>query len=109
MLKLVGVSLLLLSACASFEIEGATDTELSWSLDPECEKPDEVQRGWIEEGFLLWTEHFEVNIIEVAEPIDDGTLFFEVCPMLEHPRPGYGGWAEMHDGRGRISFYTGPS
>lgn len=109
MLKLVGVFTLLLSACSAVGSGGPIDTELTWSLDPACQKPTEIQRGWIEEGFLLWTEHFDVSINEVDAPRDDGTLFFEVCPTPEHPRPGYGGWAEMNHGRGRISFYTGPS
>jgi hypothetical protein len=110
MLKLSGaVALFLASACTSFGLDGLAEAELTWSLDPACHPPDAKESGWIEEGFLLWSEHWGVTITEVSEAGDDGSLFFELCPTLEHPRPGYGGWAEMHDGQGRISFFTGPS
>jgi hypothetical protein len=109
MQKLVGLSVVLLSACSGFGSDGYFETELSWALDPGCHQPDEVEAGWIEEGFLLWTEHWGVSFTEVREPQDDGSLYFDVCPTLDLPRPGYGGWAEMNGGRGRISFYTGPS
>jgi hypothetical protein len=109
MLKLVGASALLLSACTGFDPHPYFETELTWSFDPGCHQPDEAERGWIEEGFLLWYEHFDVTITEVDRRRDDDSLYFELCPTLELPRPGYGGWAEMHDGVGRISFYTGPS
>lgn len=110
MLKLaVPSALLLLSACTTFGSDSLAETELTWSLDPSCHTPDDIESGWIEEGFLLWSEHWGVNIREVNEEHDDGSLYFALCPTLEHPRPGYGGWAEMNDGRGRISFYTGPA
>jgi hypothetical protein len=109
-LKLVGVGgALLLTACSALGSDGSFETELTWSLDTSCHNPDDIESGWIEEGFLLWSEHFGITITEVDGPQDDGTLFFELCPTLDLPRPGYGGWAEMNNGRGRISFYTGPS
>jgi hypothetical protein len=109
MWKLVGATALFFTACAGVAPDGDFETEMSYSFDPSCHHPDAVESGWIEEGFLLWTEHWGVTFNEVDAPQDDGTLYFEVCPTLDLPRPGYGGWAEMRQGRGRISFYTGPS
>jgi hypothetical protein len=109
MLKLAVASAIVLSACTPFGFDSLAETELTWSLDPSCHLPDDVESGWIEEGFLLWTEHWGVNIREVDHESNDGSLYFALCPTLQHPRPGYGGWAEMSNGRGRISFYTGPS
>jgi hypothetical protein len=109
MFKLAVVAALLLTACSALGSDDSYETEMSWSLDSSCHQPDEVERGWIEEGFLLWTEHFGVSFTEVDGPSDDGTLFFELCPTPDLPRPGYGGWAQMRDGRGRIDFYIGPA
>ncbi|HTE51926.1 MAG TPA: hypothetical protein VK698_13825 [Kofleriaceae bacterium] len=109
MIKLMGALALVLSACSGPDADALSETELTWSLEPDCHQPDEVESGWIEEGLMLWTEHWGVNITEVDAPADDGSLFFALCPTLELPRPGYGGWAEMNEGQGRISFYTGPS
>lgn len=110
MFKLVGsMALFITTACSGITSDGFFETEMSYALDPSCHQPDEVEAGWIEEGFLLWTEHFGVNFTEVEGPEDDGTLYFDLCPTVDLPRPGYGGWAEMNQGRGRISFYTGPS
>src|SRR6266545_4069505 len=108
MLKLAGGVALLLTACNNFGHDGSFESELTWSLDPTCQGPDEIETGWIEEGYLLWSEHWGVNITEVDTPVEDGSLYFELCLTPGLPRPGYGGWAEMQDGRGLISFYVGP-
>src|SRR6266545_3913210 len=109
MFKLVGGVALLLTACSSFGPDSLAERELTWSRDRTCLEPDEIEAGWIEEGFLLWSEHWGVSITEVTHPPDDGSLYFDLCPTPEHPRPGYGGWAEMQGGHGRISFYVGPA
>ncbi|HWM87853.1 MAG TPA: hypothetical protein VNO33_18495 [Kofleriaceae bacterium] len=108
-LKTAAILGFLLGGCSAFGGGETFETELTWSLDPTCHQPDRVESGWIEEGFLLWTEHFGIEFTQVEAPQDDGSLYFELCPTPDLPRPGYGGWAEMNQGRGRISFYIGPS
>lgn len=111
MFKLVGLLSLLVSGCSALGDDSMAETELTWSLEKGCLQPDEIESGWIEEGLALWTEHWGVSITQVDGPpaADDPALYFELCPTPDLPRPGYGGWAEMAGGQGRISFYTGPT
>lgn len=65
--------------------------DLSWSFDPRCEEPTDVEASAIARGAELWRQ---VGVHTL--PIDDAPDVW-ICLTPGAPRPGFSGWQDWDE------------